>query len=250
MTDRPARSALVTGASSGIGRAIALALASAGYAVALVARDTSRLAEVITEIEATGGRCESFEADLTDTSRLRPLADSAAAALGRLDVVVNAAGVFYRATLAEANNAAFDNCMAVNVRAPYFLTQACVPHLAATGKGKVVNIGSIAGEVGFPEASAYCASKAALVGMTKALAYELAPLINVNCVSPHNIVTPMNEVALTRDAAYREAQLRDSPIGRLGSVNDVSPAVLYLASDAADYVTGITLFVDGGWLTH
>lgn len=244
------KAALVTGASSGIGRGIAEALAEAGADVAVAGRDAVRCREAAAAVEAKGRRGVAVTGDLRSVAETRALVDRAAGLLGRLDILVNCAGVFETRPIEEADEAFWDRVLETNLKGAYFAVQAAFPHFRRAGGGKVINVGSVAGEVGFPGATVYCASKAGLMGLTRAMALELAPEgINVNCVSPHNIVTPMNQHFFERNPEYREAQLRDSPAGRLGRVSDVTPAVVYLASEEADYVHGQTLFLDGGWLT-
>ncbi|MFQ6110533.1 MAG: SDR family NAD(P)-dependent oxidoreductase [Nitrospinota bacterium] len=239
--------ALVTGAASGMGRGVALAFAKEGARVAVADRDEEGAEAVVAEIKAGGGEAVAAIADVREVASVRHMVDSAAESLGGLDILVNSAGIYRPTPILEVEEEVWDEVIDVNLKGLYFCIQAALPHMLKRGGGKIVNMGSIAGEVGFQESSAYCASKGGVALITKALALDLAGKgININCVSPHNIVTPMNEAFLA-DPTFRESQIRESPCGRLGAVEDVIPAVLYLASSDADYVHGATLLVDGGW---
>lgn len=243
--------AIVTGGGSGIGLGIVEGLAREGADVAVVGRRRKPLQHAQASIAALGRRSLAMEADLLDVRQIEEIPTRVADVLGGVDILVNCAGIFRQESIGNSDPKFFDVVLNTNLRAPYLLTRACVPYFRSRSRGKVVNIGSIAGEVGFPLSSVYCASKAGLAGLTRAMALELAPeAINVNCVSPHNVVTSMNKQLLEDNPTYREAQLDRSPLGRLGKVEDVVPAVLYLASRDSDYVNGITIFVDGGWLTQ
>jgi NAD(P)-dependent dehydrogenase (short-subunit alcohol dehydrogenase family) len=233
--------AIVTGASSGIGFAIAEAMSQAGAKVVLVGRDEERL-------QRCAERCGEHRVvavDLAlDEAPDRIVAD-ALDVFGAIDALVHSAGIFWPKPLAEAPQEDFDMQWRVNVRAPYALTRAALPHLRRDSS--VTFVSSIAGQVAFPNSSAYCATKGAIEQLTKALAVELAPAgIRVNAIAPGNIRTPMNE-ELLKDPDYEQMYLDGTPYGRVGVVDDIAPLAVFLASDAARYIHGESILVDGGW---
>lgn len=238
------RVAVVTGASSGMGRAISTAYAAAGARVLLVGRDKERLSEALAEA-ARAGECRSFRLDVTADDAPRTLVDEALAEYGRLDILVHAAGVFLPQPFEGNPLGDLDRQWLVNVRAPFALTQAAIPHLAAGSA--VIFISSIAGIVGFPGAVAYCATKGAVELMSKALTLEYgADGVRFNCIAPGNIRTPMNEHLLA-DPAYEEAMLKATPSRRIGTVDEIAGAAVFLASEAAAYMFGSSVVIDGGW---
>jgi NAD(P)-dependent dehydrogenase (short-subunit alcohol dehydrogenase family) len=237
--------AVVTGASSGIGAEIARAMSAAGADVALVGRDPDRLALACEQATAAGGKASVIAADLALADGPGAVVSEAVERFGRIDVLVHAAGLFKPTPLAETTDEELDAQWQVNVRAPYRLTREALPHLPRGGT--VIFVSSIAGHVGFPNSSAYCATKGAVELMVKALSIELAPLgVRANAVAPGNIHTPMN-AHLFAEEGYQSAMLAETPAGRVGEVTDIAPAVLFLASPAAEYVHGASLLVDGGW---
>ena len=239
--------ALVTGASSGMGRAISIAYAAAGARVLLAGRDEERLSSALAEA-ASAGECRSLRIDVTADDAPRALVDEALAEYGRLDILVHAAGVFLPQPFAGNPLRDLDTQWLVNVRAPFALTQAAMPHL---GPGStVIFLSSIAGFVGFPGAVAYCATKGAVELMSKALTLEYgAEGVRFNCIAPGNIRTPMNEHLLA-DPAYEKAMLDATPSGRIGTVDEIAGAAVFLASEAAAYIFGSSLLIDGGWIAR
>jgi NAD(P)-dependent dehydrogenase (short-subunit alcohol dehydrogenase family) len=238
------RRALVTGAGRGIGRACAVALAGAGAGVALVARSEAQLAQTAVDVRRAGARATVLPCDLRDDDALT----AAVTAAGPVDILVNAAGVNAAAPLEDLTPADLDAMLELNVRALIRVTQAVVAGMreAAHG-GAVVSLSSQMGHVGAPRRTAYCATKHAVEGFTKALALEVASDgIRVNAVAPTFVQTPMTAPMLA-DVGFRAWVVDRIPLGRIGTVEEVAAAVVFLASPAASLVTGASLRVDGGW---
>jgi 2-deoxy-D-gluconate 3-dehydrogenase len=236
--------ALVTGAGRGIGRACALALVEMGATVTLVSRSGDELVAVAAEAD---GRAFVHAADVTDPDAVRA-AVAAASEHGDLSIVVNSAGTNRPGATLEQDVADFDFVMDVNVRGTYLMCQAAGEVLVARGGGRIVNVSSQMGSVGYPGRAAYCASKHAVNGLTKALAVEWAPhAVTVNAVAPTFIETPLT-APMFEDAEFKADVLRRIPLGRIGRVEEVSAAVAFLASPAASLVTGQILLIDGGWV--
>jgi 2-deoxy-D-gluconate 3-dehydrogenase len=236
--------ALVTGAGRGIGRACTLALVEIGATVTLVARSGDELEEVAAE---AGDRATPHAADVTDPDAVTG-AVRAALEHGDLSIVVNGAGLNRPGPTLEQDVADFDLVMDVNVRGTYLVCRAAGEVLVERGGGRVVNVSSQMGSVGYPGRAAYCASKHAVNGLTKALAVEWAPhAVTVNAVAPTFIETPLT-APMFEDAEFKAEVLRRIPLGRIGSVEEVSAAVAFLASPAASLITGQILLIDGGWV--
>lgn len=242
------RTVLVTGAARGIGRGIALASAEAGARVFLVDVDLAGAEDTARTIVCLGGSALASYCDVSDVASRDAALDAAARSpFGTPDILVNNAGVQVVGDPLTLNEDAWRQTLAVNLEAPFRLTQSLAREWVARGvDGAVVNIASIAGRVHFPLHAAYSASKAALRALTGALALELAPHgIRVNAVAPGHIDTAMSLVA--RDPIARAERLREIPLARLGTPDDVASVVVYLASRRAAYVTGQTVTVDGGY---
>jgi 3-oxoacyl-[acyl-carrier protein] reductase len=241
MFDLSGRKALVTGATGGIGGAIARALHAQGASVALSGTRRAALDELAS---ALGERVHVIEANLSDKDSVEALVPAAEAALGGLDILVNNAGVTRDNLFLRMKDEEWDAVLAVNLTAAFRLSRAAVKGMMRRRHGRIVNIGSVVGATGNPGQGNYAASKAGLVGMTKALAAEVASRnITVNCVAPGMIQSPMTDALNDKQ---REAILDTIPMGRLGQGAEVAAAVLYLSSDEAAYVTGHTLHVNGG----
>jgi NAD(P)-dependent dehydrogenase (short-subunit alcohol dehydrogenase family) len=238
------RRALVAGGSSGIGLGCAAALAAAGAAVVVAAREPARLDEAVEAIRAKGGRAEALALDVADVAATA----RAVAAGGPFDVLVNSAGMARHGPALATTPSDFDAVMAVNLRAAYFLAQAVAQGLVAAGRpGSLITISSQMGHVGGIERAVYCASKHAVEGFTKAMAVEWGRYgIRVNTVCPTFVRTPMTRATFENPERARWIAEKIK-LGRVGTVEDVMGAVLYLASDAAALVTGTALLVDGGW---
>ncbi len=246
------RVALVTGAASGIGRAVAAALAQAGARVALLDVDTEGAVAATRDIERDGGHAVFLHCDVSRSADCAAAVHQVVEQFGRLDIVVNNAGIIRRADVVELPEADWDRVMAVNAKSVFLLSKYAVPVMKRAGRGAIVNISSGWGLVGGPRAVAYCASKGAVVQLTKAMAIDHGPSgIRVNCVCPGDTDTGMlrNEARELGEPIDRFlAEAADRPLGRIGRPDEIAQAVLYLVSDAASFVTGTTLVVDGGGL--
>jgi NAD(P)-dependent dehydrogenase (short-subunit alcohol dehydrogenase family) len=247
------RRALVTGASRGIGEAIALGLARFGADVAVTARDVARLAEVAAEIETLGRRAVPIAMDMLDVAGIRGGVAEAAAALGGLDLLVVNAGTEEVCPSLEVEEALWDKILETNLKGAFFTAQAVarVMREAAGGErqgGTIVNVCSLTSAVGVPTAAAYGASKAGLLGLTRTLATEWAPLgIRVNAIGPGYFRTALTEMFYA-DEGWQQAMLAKIPAGRFGDLRDLVGASVFLSSDAARYVTGQIVYVDGGYM--
>ncbi|AFL90030.1 3-oxoacyl-(acyl-carrier-protein) reductase [Terriglobus roseus DSM 18391] len=238
------RVALVTGASQGIGRAIALELAKAGATVALAARNEGKLAEVKAEIEAAGGTAEAFALDVSNEEAIKAGAKDILAKLGAVHILVNNAGVTRDGLVLRMKSADWDDVLTTNLKGAFLLTQALLQPMMKARWGRIINISSVNGELGAPGQANYAASKAGLIGLTKSLAREFASRnITVNAVAPGFIETDMTHV-LTED--QKKAMLGAVPLGRAGTVDDIAAAVRFLAGEESSYITGHTLDVNGG----
>jgi 2-deoxy-D-gluconate 3-dehydrogenase len=242
------RTALVTGANTGLGQGIAVALAQAGADIVAVGR--SDAADTGARVTALGRRFLDVRADLSTTAPVRDVVDAALKLNGRLDIVVNNAGIIRRADSLDVEEADWDAVIDTNLKSVFFLSQAAARHMAAHGGGKIVNIASLLSFQGGIRVPAYAASKSAVAGLTRALANEWAAQgINVNAIAPGYFDTN-NTAALRADPVREPAILARIPAGRWGQPQDLAGAAVFLASRASDYVHGIVLPVDGGWLAR
>ncbi len=240
--------ALVTGASQGIGRAIALALAQEGAQLALLARNRAGLEETL---EMMGGSGVVAACDVTDPSAVTAAVDDVVSALGRLDVVVNNAGQRQNfARLDQLPTEEWERVITANLSSVFYVTRAAVRYLIEQGSGSVVNVSSVAGPLGFPTIGSYCASKSGVIGVTRTMAAEWCEFgVRVNSVAPGWTASPMN-VELRTDPANSEI-LEDIisriPMGRFADASEVASVVVFLAGSTGSFITGQTLVVDGGW---
>jgi NAD(P)-dependent dehydrogenase (short-subunit alcohol dehydrogenase family) len=238
--------ALVTGGGTGIGRAIALEFAKEGARVAITGRRKETLSTTVNEIIKKGGKALGIPGDVSSIADVDKMVTETVKKFGKLDILVNCAGILISADLAHHTEKIWDDTIDINLKGSFLTTQRAVPEMLKQGKGKIIHIASIAGQIGFPNSTAYCASKGGIMGMTKAMAMELAPKkINVNCIAPGDVATPLNE-HLLRKPKYLKSRVDNTPYGRVGQVQDIAPGAVYLASDESDFANGITLTIDGG----
>jgi NAD(P)-dependent dehydrogenase (short-subunit alcohol dehydrogenase family) len=239
--------ALVTGASKGIGRAGAVALAQAGASVVLAARTLPELEETVAGLAAAGLSAKAVRLDVTDRAAVR----AAVAAEGPFEVLLNNAGTNIREGFLDVTDASLDALLDLNIRAMFTVAQAVARGMVAAGKGgSIINLSSINGHVAGANRSVYSASKHAVEGMTKAMAFELGPQgIRANCIAPGFVETPLTRPVLD-DEQFRARVVRAMPLGRVMTVEDIMGAVVFLAAPASRMVTGLSLVVDGGHLTH
>jgi len=245
VTSNPGRIALVTGAGLGIGQGIAIELARQGMRVAVhYAHSDKGARDTVAEIEKGGGDAVAFGADLRKVSECRALIDKVVAHFGGLDVLVNNAGVTVAKDFVDIDEETFDDLFALNIRAYFFLAQQAVPHFVARGGGSVINLSSVHGGGGFPLHSAYAATKGAVVAFTRTLAIDLADKrIRVNAIAPGVIEVPRYFDMPGYTTEFGNTMI---PWGRVGKPSDIGPLAAFLASDGADFITGQTIYVDGG----
>ena len=236
--------AIVTGASRGIGRAIAMKLSTAGAAVVVTATTVEGAARTADEIMAAGGRALALKVDVSVASDVEGLFKEAVAAFGRLDILVNNAGITKDGLLLRMKEADWDAVLDVNLKGTFNCTREAAKIMSKARYGRIVNVSSVVGEMGNPGQANYCASKAGMIGLTKSVARELARRnVTVNAVTPGFIETDMTlELSEKAKGALQE----QIPMGRLGSADDIAGAVLFLVSDGATYITGHVLSVNGG----
>lgn len=245
------RTALVTGAASGIGEAIAHTLSGAGATVFVADRDRDNGQRVTAAIRSGRGRAEFLELDVTREAECARAADTLAAGHGALDVLVNNAGIGHVGTAVTTAGDDLDRLYSVNVRGVFNVTKAFIGQMLARKAGVIINMASIGGVLGIRDRLAYCTTKSAVVGLTKAMAMDHATDgLRINCVCPGRVETPFVRARLGEypdpDAAYREMS-GSQAIGRMGRPDEIAAAVLYLASDEAAFVTGTAFLIDGGW---
>ncbi len=250
MFDISGKKALVTGASKGIGRAIALALAEQGVNLIITARNGEELELLNTELEAKGVQCSALVADLSKHDEVLNLAKQALDIFPTIDILVNNAGVSVPESALETQGSSWDHTFNINAKALFFLSQQLAQPMIEQGWGRIVNISSQAGIIALEDHAAYCASKGAVEMVAKVMALEWAKHgITVNCISPTVINTPMAEMAFPTPEA--KAKMLDKiPVGRFGEVEEVAAAVVYLASKEAAMITGDTIKIDGGWMVQ
>jgi cyclopentanol dehydrogenase len=240
--------AIVTGASAGIGAAIALAYAREGAGVLLADLADNGAEAVIEQIRAAGGQAHFIHTDVSRAADIEAMLASCLEHFGRVDILVNNAGIVRFGALHETSEADWDSVLDVNLKSVFLGSRAVLPHMLKQGSGKIVNITSIAGVVGFEQIGPYCASKGGQIALTREMALEYAPLgINVNCIAPGVVRTAMTAGLLATPESTQVFELA-TPYKRLGEPEDIAHAAVYLASTESDFVNGEVLVVDGGWV--
>ncbi len=245
--DLNGRVAVITGANRGLGRAMAKALAAAGAEVALVARDRQKLDEAAGEI---GAKAKPFVADVSDEQQVASLERAIAAQYGRVHILINNAGINIRKPLVEFSLEEWNRVVNTNLTSVFLMCRAFVPHIKGQGYGRIINIGSTMSWASIPGRSAYSATKSAILGITRALALELAgDAVTVNAICPGPFATELNTAVLANPEVAEWFRSR-TPVGRWGRLEEMGELALYLCSENSAFMTGSDLVIDGGWLAQ
>jgi NAD(P)-dependent dehydrogenase (short-subunit alcohol dehydrogenase family) len=243
--------ALITGGARGLGRTMAVALAQAGASLALAGRSKDACQHAADEVVAATGRTvRAFAADVTRIADIEQLATDVERELGPVDILVNNAGINIRGPIQQLTEADWDAVIDTNLKGPFLCARAFGPRMVSRGWGRVINLGSVLGVIALPGRAPYASSKAGIINLTRVLALEWAGTgVTANAICPGAFATEMNRSLLEDPVKYKEfvAQI---PMGRWGELEELTGAVVFLASDASSYVTGTPLFVDGGWIAR
>jgi len=241
------RVAVITGASKGLGKAMALALGAAGASIALVSRNIEQLNQVGRAVKDAGGEARVFQADVSEEDQVRKLERDVLGAFGKVHILINNAGINIRKPLVEFTLEEWRRVLDTNLTSVFLMCRSFIPGMKGAGYGRVLNMTSTMSWVSLPGRAAYSASKAALLGVTRALALELAPdAITVNAISPGPFGTEMNTV-LMQNPEMNQQFLSKIPLGRWGRVEEIGQLALYLCSEDAGFITGTDIVIDGGW---
>ena len=241
------KTAIVTGAGKGIGRGVAKALANLGVRVAVTARSIADLESLVAEIEGEGGKADAFPLDMYDVTAIQNTMDRIYELYGDVDILVNNAGIGRSMPALDVTEADWDDVIDLNLKGMFFCSQAVAKRMTKRGSGKIINMSSQASVVAIPKESVYCTSKGGVNQLTKALALEWGKFgVRVNAIGPTFIYTPGTAERL-EDEQFRSNVLSKIPLGKVGTIEDVAGAVVFLSSEASNMMTGTLLLVDGGW---
>lgn len=239
--------AIITGGGTGIGRGIALMFAREGAKVVISGRRTEVLEETVNLIKQNQGEAIAVQTDVSDYNQVSALVQKTVAQFGKIDILVNNAGIYLPHDAMSVSEEEWNKVMSIDLKGVWVCSKACIPEMLKQGKGKIINVASIAGIIGFEQSAAYCAAKGGVVNLTREMALDFASkAININAIAPGVIDTDMTKDFLT-DEATKKSFLEKTPVGRVGTPDDIAYGAVYLASPESDFVTGHILVIDGGW---